>query len=168
MYSLAFKILHNLATSVISVFYCVPNPSQVNWLLPLLSGPYSPLLVHFHTFGYVFSFCLEMLFCMLSQCHSLPYLLGTAWSSFPLLDYSWLSIYTSLMALSVFYFESHIFIVSVRWYITRHLLISWLASPSSVILEPKKICYGFHCFPIYLPCSVGTGCHDLSLFNVEF
>ena len=51
---------------------------------------------------------------------------------------------------------------------SKHLLISWLASPSSVILEPKKICYGFHCFPIYLPCSVGTGCHDLSLFNVEF
>ena len=35
------------------------------------------------------------------------------------------------------------------------LLISWLQSPSAVILEPKKIksvnC--FHCFPIYLPWS---------------
>ena len=32
------------------------------------------------------------------------------------------------------------------------LLISWLQSPSAVILEPKedKICYCFHCFPIYL------------------
>ena len=32
------------------------------------------------------------------------------------------------------------------------LLISWLQSPSSVILEPPKIvCHCFHCFPIYLP-----------------
>ena len=36
---------------------------------------------------------------------------------------------------------------------SKHLLISWLQSPSSVIWEPPKIksvnC--FHCFPIYLP-----------------
>ena len=35
---------------------------------------------------------------------------------------------------------------------SKHLLISWLHSPSAVILEPKKIvCHCFHCFPIYLP-----------------
>ena len=35
---------------------------------------------------------------------------------------------------------------------SKRLLISWLQSPSSVILEPPKIvCYCFHCFPIYLP-----------------
>ena len=35
---------------------------------------------------------------------------------------------------------------------SKHLLISWLQSPSTVILEPKKIvCHYFHCFPIYLP-----------------
>ena len=34
----------------------------------------------------------------------------------------------------------------------KHLLISWLQSPSAVILEPKKIvCHCFYCFPIYLP-----------------
>ena len=34
----------------------------------------------------------------------------------------------------------------------KHLLISWLQSPSTVILESKKIvCHCFHCFPIYLP-----------------
>ena len=35
----------------------------------------------------------------------------------------------------------------------KRLLISWLLSPSSVILEPKKVkseLY-FYCFPIYLP-----------------
>ena len=32
------------------------------------------------------------------------------------------------------------------------LLISWLQSPSAVILGPKnKVCHRFHCFPIYLP-----------------
>ena len=33
------------------------------------------------------------------------------------------------------------------------LLISWLQSPSTVIVEPRKIkvSHCFHCFPIYLP-----------------
>ena len=35
---------------------------------------------------------------------------------------------------------------------SKCLLISWLQSPSPVILEPPKIvCHCFHCFPIYLP-----------------
>ena len=36
---------------------------------------------------------------------------------------------------------------------SKHLLISWLQSPSAVILEPlkNKISHCFHCFPIYLP-----------------
>ena len=34
----------------------------------------------------------------------------------------------------------------------KHLLISWLQSPSAVILKAKKIvCHCFHHFPIYLP-----------------
>ena len=46
---------------------------------------------------------------------------------------------------------------------SKRLLISWLQSPSVVILEPKKIvCHCFHCFPIYLPWSDGTRCHDNS------
>ena len=49
------------------------------------------------------------------------------------------------------------------------LLISWLQSPSAMIWEPKKIMsVSVHCFPIYLPWSDGTGCHDLSLLNAEF
>ena len=35
---------------------------------------------------------------------------------------------------------------------SKRLLISWLQSPSAVILEsPKIVCHCFHCFPIYLP-----------------
>ena len=35
---------------------------------------------------------------------------------------------------------------------SKHLLISWLQSPSAVILEPKKIVsHCFHCFPNCLP-----------------
>ena len=35
---------------------------------------------------------------------------------------------------------------------SKHLLISWLQSPSAVNLEPQKIkSHCFHCFPIYLP-----------------
>ena len=35
---------------------------------------------------------------------------------------------------------------------SKRLLISWLPSPSAVILEPKKtVCHCFHCYPICLP-----------------
>ena len=52
---------------------------------------------------------------------------------------------------------------------SKHLLISWLQSPSAVILETKKIvCHCFHYLPTYLPWSDGTGCHDLRFLNVEF
>ena len=51
----------------------------------------------------------------------------------------------------------------------RHL-ISWLQSPSAVILEPKKnkVWHCFHCLAIYFPWGDGTRCHDLSFLNVEF
>jgi len=51
---------------------------------------------------------------------------------------------------------------------SKCLLISWLQSPSAVILEPPKIVWHcFHCFPIYFPWSDGTRCHDLHFLNVE-
>ena len=47
------------------------------------------------------------------------------------------------------------------------LLISWLQSPFAVIFgaQKNKVSY---CFPIYLPWSDGTRCHDLSFLNAEF
>ena len=49
---------------------------------------------------------------------------------------------------------------------SKRLLISWLQSPSAVILEPRKIVS--HCFPIYLPWSDGTRCHNLSFWMLSF
>ena len=34
--------------------------------------------------------------------------------------------------------------------------------------QKDKVCHCFHCFPICLSWSDGTGCHDLSFLNVEF
>ena len=52
---------------------------------------------------------------------------------------------------------------------SKCLLISWLQSLSAVTWNPKnKVYYCFHCFPIYLPWSDGTRCHNLSFLNVEF
>ena len=34
--------------------------------------------------------------------------------------------------------------------------------------QENKLCHCFHCFPTDMPCSDGTGCHDLSFLNVEF
>ena len=48
---------------------------------------------------------------------------------------------------------------------SNHLLISWLQSPSAVILEPKKI--KSITVSIYLPRSDETGYRDLSFLNVE-
>ena len=50
----------------------------------------------------------------------------------------------------------------------NHLLISWLQSPSTVNLEPKKeeISLCFHLFSFYLPWSDGTRCHDLQFSSV--
>ena len=51
---------------------------------------------------------------------------------------------------------------------SKRLLISWLQSPSAVILEPQKIkSDSFHCFPIYLPWSDGTKCHDFHFLSAE-
>ena len=52
---------------------------------------------------------------------------------------------------------------------SKHLLISWLQSPSAVNFgaqENKVVC--FHCFLICLPWSDQTGCHDLRFSIVEF
>ena len=55
---------------------------------------------------------------------------------------------------------------------SKRLLISWLQSPSAVILQPLKIkpvtISTNRWFPIYLPWSNETRCHDLSFLNVEF
>ena len=53
---------------------------------------------------------------------------------------------------------------------SKCLLISWLQSLSAVTLEPKKIksVTVSIFFPIYLPWSDGTRCHDLSFLHVEF
>ena len=57
-----------------------------------------------------------------------------------------------------------------RFVMSKCLLILWLQSPSTVILEPNKMKI-FHyilCFPIYMERSDGIRCHDLSFLNVEF
>ena len=47
---------------------------------------------------------------------------------------------------------------------TKHLFISF-----AVILEAKKIVFHcFHCFPIYLPWSDGTGCYHVCFLCVQF
>ena len=49
---------------------------------------------------------------------------------------------------------------------SKHVLISWLQSPSAVILESPKMKSAT--VSTYLPWCNGTRCHDLSFLNVEF
>ena len=50
---------------------------------------------------------------------------------------------------------------------SKRLLISWLQSPSAMVLE-SPVSHCFHCFPIYFAWSDGTRCLDHSFLNVEF
>ena len=51
---------------------------------------------------------------------------------------------------------------------SKSLLISWLWSCSDFGAQKNKLSHCFHWFPIYLPWRDGTGCHDLSVLNIEF
>ena len=52
---------------------------------------------------------------------------------------------------------------------SKHLLISWLQSPSAVVLEPKEIkSVTFFIASPSIPWSDGSRWHDLSFLNVEF
>ena len=46
---------------------------------------------------------------------------------------------------------------------SKHILIC-----SDFETQENKICHCFHFFPVCLPRSNGTGCHDLSVLGVEF
>ena len=51
---------------------------------------------------------------------------------------------------------------------SKRLLISWLQSPSAVILEPQKVCLTLlPLSPHLFAMSDGTRCHDRSFLNVE-
>ena len=49
----------------------------------------------------------------------------------------------------------------------EHLLISWLQSPSAVVLDTQNIKSPNISSVFTSICRDGTGCHDLNLLNVE-
>ena len=50
---------------------------------------------------------------------------------------------------------------------SKHLLMAAITIWGDFGAPKNKVWHCFHCFPIYLPWSYGTGCHDLSFLNVE-
>ena len=51
---------------------------------------------------------------------------------------------------------------------SKRLLISWLSHHLQWFWSPQnKVWHCFHCFPVDLPWSDGTRCHDLRFLNVE-
>ena len=80
-----------------------------------------------------------------------------------------LTIWTSVsQVMSLFFYTLSRFVIAF-FSRSKHLLISWLHSPSAVILELKKlISVTVSIFPIYFPLNNGAGCHDLSFLNIEF
>ena len=82
--------------------------------------------------------------------------------SFDYMDLCWQSDVSSLL----FNMLSSIIIAFLPG--SKWLLISWLQSSSTVILEPNKVCHCFLLFPSYLPWSDRTGCHDLRFWKLSF
>ena len=80
----------------------------------------------------------------------------------------WLRLYGYLLIMALlFNMQSRLVITFLPR--SKSLLVSWLQSPSAVILESKKIvCHCFHCFSIYLSRSDGIGCHDCCFLSVGF
>ena len=118
----------------------------------------------------VFSWQNSVSLCSASLCAprpKLPAIPGISWlptsvldywknGSFDYMDLCWQSDVSAFNMLSRFVI---VFLPS-----SKHLLNSWLQSPSRVILGLRKIkfCHCFHFFPFYLPWSDETRCHDLS------
>ena len=46
--------------------------------------------------------------------------------------------------------------------------LNWVTICSDFGAQEKKVCHCFHCFPIDLPWSDGTRCHDLNFLNGDF
>ena len=108
----------------------------------------------------------------LLQCHNLK--ASTLWhSAFFMVQLSHLHIATGkTIALTIWTFAGKVLYNKLSRFViaflpkNKCLLISWLPSPSVVILgiEENKAC---HFFPINLPWSGGTGCYDFCILNVE-
>ena len=67
---------------------------------------------------------------------------------------------------------SLLFIMLARFVIaflprSKHILISWLKSPSDLGAQENKVCRCFLFSPIYSSWNDGSRCHDLSFLNVE-
>ena len=82
---------------------------------------------------------------------------------------------TIALTIRIFVVELHLLFNTLsRFVITflprnKPLLISWLQSPSAMILEPKIIkSVSFHFFPFYLPWNDGARCHDLNFWILSF
>ena len=56
-------------------------------------------------------------------------------------------------------------------FVPRSVFFNFVAAVticSDCAVQENKVSHCFHCFPIYLPWSDGTGCHDLRFLDVEF
>ena len=54
------------------------------------------------------------------------------------------------------------------WWTGNFNLTAAVTVCSGFGVQENQVCYCFHCFPIYLPLSDRTRCHDLGFLNVEF
>ena len=124
-------------------------PSELDWLdLLAVQGTLKSLLQHHSSKA---SILWHSAFFMVQLSH--PYM--TTGKTIALTRWTFVSKVMSLL----FNMPSRLVIAFLSR--NKRLLISWLQSPSSVILELKKRKpHSFHCFPIYLPWIDGTRCHD--------
>ena len=135
---------------------------RMDWLdLPAVQGTLKNLLQH-HSSNTSIVLCSALFIVQLSH----PYMTTGKNHSYDLMDLC----QQSYISLFFFLLFNMLFRLAIAFLPRRKcLLISWLQSPSAVILEPKKIVsHCFHCLPIYLPWSDGNRGYDISFLNADF
>ena len=114
---------------------------RMDWLdLLAVQGTLKSLLQHHSSKALIFR-CLDFFIVQLSH----PYM--TTGKTIALMRWTFvdkvMSLLFNMMSMLVITFLPR----------SKHLLISWMQSPSALILElpQNKVSHRFHCFPIYLP-----------------
>ena len=133
-WSFSFNISHsNEHSGVISI--------RMDWLdLLAVQATLKSLLQHHSSKALIFQ-CLDFFIVQLSH----PYM--TTGKTIALMRWTFvdkvMSLLFNMMSMLVITFLPR----------SKHLLISWMQSPSALILElpQNKVSHRFHCFPIYLP-----------------
>ena len=99
---------------------------------------------------------------------TLPYLWSNSHFCIWLLERPYLWLYTTLSTKWCLCFLTHCLYVCYNFLSKKQSSLSFMAAVTICTDFRAQEEHCFHLFPFYLPWSGGTGCHDLSFYNIRF